>query len=88
MNKLYVFETEEEVSEFLINNPVTDDISICSIERGAGSIKRYHYYPFAIVLFSRKPLSNGNVVSYLHNLEKFIKELKKYDMVTDNTKFL
>jgi hypothetical protein len=88
MSKLYVFETDKEVREFVINNPISDDLSIGSIERGVWSIIKKSKQPFSIVLFNRKAVEDSKLIDYINKFETFLNDLAKCNLTNSETRFI
>jgi hypothetical protein len=90
MNKLLVFETDRDVREFLANNPILDNLSVGSIERGAGSIdvKMEKGEYFDLILFDRRKQLAYDLITYFKKVEEFIKDLEDYRLINDKTKFI
>ncbi|MFO1442968.1 hypothetical protein KDN24_07020 [Bacillus sp. Bva_UNVM-123] len=85
---LIVFETDKDEKEYILNNKIYDCIHTASILRGAGSIHLKRDVTFDTVTFIRKDYCGGNYCDYALYLDKFIRELNNYKLVTKETKYV
>lgn len=95
MNKLIVFETNKDETEFNLNSQgVPKSIYTGSVERGAGSIslkintKGNNFPVFDLVTFIKKDYFDGDYIEYTFRLEMFLKELSSYKLVDSGTVFI
>ncbi|MGZ9868266.1 hypothetical protein ACU3L3_07570 [Priestia endophytica] len=89
MNKLIVFPTYEAEHEFLLS-PVgrVGDAATGSLHKGAGSIDTRGKKSFDLITFVHGDYWNGDYFKYMDAVEKFIKDLRLYNLTNDGTKFI
>jgi hypothetical protein len=87
---LIVFETDDLERNYVNSHDIPDNINTGSIQRGAGSVNctLKNNASYELVVFVKYNYFLHHFVEYSNSLNKFIKDLKHYNMINESTKLI